>query len=156
VPTPPTGATADRKVLAQPSAISISKGRVSPLGIVEPGRMLAFAASSAGSVTLRRTGETADGAAIADAVTSLDGTTRTFQLPVDWGGAAAGDDFLAWSDQLHLWILLAGSDEPVQLAQVADEMGNLRYRATGTWLYWHADAQDGASAVDSLLSVSCP
>jgi len=151
-----TGATSDDKVLSEPASVSIGDGHVASLGIMDPTRLLAFAASSSGSVTLRRLRDADDGTVVADAVTSIGGVTRSFALPIDWGLAAAGDNFLAWSDQQHLWILPADSAEPIQLAEVAGEMGNLHFRAGGTRLYWHMDGQGTTPATDVLMTVTCP
>ena len=121
-----TGTTSDHKVLAEPAKVAIADGVVTSLGIIKPARLLAQAASQSGSVTLRYLSESAAGQTVADAVTNLGGVVRVFPLPVDWGGVGAGNGSLTWTDQLHLWVLPGAGAQPVQLAGVADMMGNLR------------------------------
>jgi hypothetical protein len=146
------GTAPDNKVLAEPSEIALADGSVTSLGILEPDRLLAFAASPSGLVALRRLGEAADDLDAVEAVTQLDGVVRRFPLEIDWDQVGAGEGFVAWSDQQNLWILTEGTDEPVLLEQVSGTMGNLRLRANGEYLFWHTDE----GPTDVLMQVSCP
>lgn len=147
------GTTDENKALSEPSEIDLSDGSVTSLGILEPDRLLAFAASPSGLVALRRIGGSPDGMTVeAEAVTQLHGVVRRFPLEIDWAQAGAGNGFVAWSDDQHLWILTVGMEEPVLLEQVSGTMGNLRFRANGEYLFWHTD--EGPTNV--LMRVTCP
>ena len=152
-----TGLNADRLIISEPAEVAIADGAVTPQGITEPDRLVALAASPSGTVVFRVVRESsAEVPGITDAIVRLDGTVRVFPLLIDWGVVGAGDGFLAWTDQLHLWMLTSGQDKPVQLAEVADDMGNLRMRAAGPYLFWHTDAAVDRPEANTLVTVHCP
>jgi hypothetical protein len=81
---------------------------------------------------------------------------RTFPLPGEWGRVAAGEGFVAWSDELHLWFLPTGAPEPILLVEVSDTFANIQFQASGPWFYWHTDAIGDTPERGRLAHVVCP
>jgi hypothetical protein len=152
------GATAANKVLADVAKIAIKDGTATSLDFAKPAQLVALATSRSGTVAVRliRQPSAEDSTNVAEILARLDDTNRVFPLPVDWGPVGAGDGFLAWTDQLHLWVLLSGTAEPLQLAEIDDQIGNLRILAAGPYLFWHTDAEADHPEVNELARIGCP
>ena len=130
---------ASGKVLAQPTTIDLPAGKATPQDWIKPSRLLAEAASPAGTVVTRLVTEaTADNpVTVAEAQThDAAGQTRTFALPNDWGPVVAGRGFLAWTDARHLWILPSGQAQPTMLLETADDSTQVQVIVTGNRVFW--------------------
>ena len=152
------GTDASGKALAIPATIAIADGTVTKQDWTGPVRVLAYSASAYGAVVIRlvKQATSDDPVTVAEAITrDVQGTTRTFALPNDWGDVAAGKGYLAWSDAQHLWILPASQVEPRELASVGPDLG-ITIQAGGATLYWGSGGPPVAPTTRSTVTVSCP
>jgi hypothetical protein len=146
------------RILAVPSTIPAGGGVPVPVAGFDPVRTLAFAASTRDAVVTRliRAPTDSDPVTGADIEVGRDGVVTTYPLEVDWGPVAAGTGFVAWMDELHLWVLIDDAVAPVRLATIADPIENLRMSVAGPWIHWHTDASGDNPGIERLGHVTCP
>ncbi len=146
--------------LAQPVAISLPDGAATPEDWVAPARLLAGAASRAGTVVVRllKNSTAEDPTVDADVVARYPtGQTRTFGLPGRWGPVGAGPGFLAWSDYSHLWVQPSGQTEPTMLLDAGPDA--VRFFVNGSYVFWHTDRASARQydwTAGGLARVVCP
>jgi hypothetical protein len=151
------GRDTNGKALAQSATISLADGIVTKQDWIEPARILAFAASPSATVVTRLVKEaTAEDPVTTAEIVTHDGAsvTRTFPLPNEWGGVAAGTGFLAWLDQQHLWILPSGETEPTMLVETPGDWVGVGMIANGSTIYWRTDSV-GTTPVTKLAHLAC-
>lgn len=152
-------------VLAQPATFALPGGSPAVQDWAAPALVVGEASSSAGtvvaSVTRRATAsDVSEPARVL--VHGADGTTRTYELPGQWGPVAAGTGFLAWSDEQTLWIRPAGQAEPTLLLttppdQVAESTTQVQIFAAGPYFLWRPVPMQGYNWPDlRLAKVVCP
>ena len=150
---------ASGKVLAQPATIGLPGGTATPQDWIDPARLLAVAASSAGIVVTRLVKEATadDPVTVAEVLThDASGLTRTYPLPNDWGPVAAGTGYLAWSDQRHLWLVPSGQAEPTLLLATADDGTQIQVLVGGAVVFWRAVGVDYDWTTNRMATVTCP
>lgn len=151
------------KVLAQPATFDLATGASKSDDWIPAARLVSAAGSGAGVVVERLLTEaTADRSyATADAVVrDASGKVRTFVMPGQFGSAAAGAGFLAWTDSLHAWLLPSGAWEPQVLVSVEGDPtaaeGRVQVMGNGPWVFWRGVGFDYDWSAIHLASVSCP
>jgi hypothetical protein len=151
------GRDTDGKVLARPGTIKLTDATVTTGDWIQPTRVLGASSSASGTVLVRlvKAATADDPLATADIVThDAAGATRTFSLPNGWGDVAAGEGFLAWLDERHLWILPSGQAEPTKLVELPDDTMGVGMVASGPNIYWWTDSTEGR-LTERLARIVC-
>lgn len=152
-------------VLARPASFPLSGGQPVAQDWAPPALVVGEASSAAGTVvaSVARVATADDVSEPAEILThGADGTTRTYQLPGQWGPVAAGTGFLAWSDEQTVWIRPTGQPEPtVVLAtpadQVQESVTQVDIHAAGPYFLWRPVPMQGFDWPDvRLAKVVCP
>jgi hypothetical protein len=153
-----TGRSSNGGVLSQPAEFGIVDASVALDAWATPSRFARYVATDQAAVLIEVTRDATadDPSSEAHAVVRLGGNqARTVALPGEWGDVTAGRGFVAFSDDLHLWLLGSSDGTPTTLVETTSTVANIHFVAKGTWLYWHTDAVAGTAAHDSLLQLGC-
>ena len=145
-------------LLSQPAELGINDGSELRDSWAAPARFVRAAATdrAVGLIAVTKEATADDPISEAEAIVRLgDRGPRTVSLPGEWGEVTAGEDFVAFSDASHLWLLGSSSAEPLPLVETTSTIANIHFVAQGSWLYWHADAIAGTEGHDSLLHLAC-
>jgi hypothetical protein len=153
-----TGQSSSGGVLSQPAEFGIGDGSVVRDDWATPSRFARYATTDGTDVLIEVTRDATDSDPSSDAQVVARfgvGAPRTVPLPGEWGDVTAGQGFVAFSDDRHLWVLGPGDDTPTTLVETTSTIANIHFAANGRWLYWHTDAIAGTPRHDSLLELGC-